>query len=103
MLDSKDVKCGCSEEIQCRQYKFACSVLCACQGATGVSMIQQDRLSRPMMLTMAMMTTRCDGLLFILVMTGTIKVYFHIYESILCIFLDVTSTICTTGSVEISL
>ena len=44
--------------------------------ATGVSMIRQGRLYRPMIMTM--MTTRYDILLFILAMRGTIKVYFHI-------------------------
>ena len=49
------------------------------RGATGVSMIKETKLSRKMM---TMMTTRCDSLLFILVMTRTL----NIYESILWIF-----------------
>ena len=32
ILYLKVVKCGCSEEIQYRQYNFACSVFCTCQG-----------------------------------------------------------------------
>ena len=39
--------------------------------ATGVSLIRQGRLYRPMMMTM--MTTRYDILLFVLAMRGTIK------------------------------
>ena len=49
------------------------------RGYTGVSMIKETKLSRKMM---TMMTTRCDSLLFILVMTRTL----NIYESILWIF-----------------
>ena len=57
--------------------------------ATGVSMIRQGRLYKAMMITMV--RTRYDILLIILVMRGTIKFYFHIYESILCIFVNVTN------------
>ena len=64
--------------------------------ATGVSVIRQGRLYRPMMMTM--MTTRYDILLFMLAVRGTIKVYFHIHENILCIFcFHVTNILCTTG------
>ena len=59
--------------------------------ATGVSMIRQGRLYRPMMMTM--MTTRYNILLFILVMRGTIKVYFHIYENNPYIFVNVTNIV----------
>ena len=72
--------------------------------APNVSMIRQGRLYRLMMMmtttmttttTMMMMTTRYDILLFILVMRGTIRVYFHIYESIFFIyFIKVTNIVC---------
>ena len=57
----------------------------------GVPMIKQGRLYRSMMPTM--MATRYDFLLFIFVMRGTIKVYFHIHESICYIFVNVTSIV----------
>ena len=52
--------------------------------ATGVSMITQGKLYTPMMMTM--MTTRNDILLFVLVMRGTIKVYFHIYMKVFFVY-----------------
>ena len=83
------VKCSCSEEIQCRLFNLDVQCFVHVREVTGVSVIKKGRLSRPMM---TMITTRCDSLLFIFVMTGTIKVYFNIYECILSIFLDVTNT-----------
>ena len=71
--------------------------------APSVSMIRQGRLYRLMMMMtttmttatmMMMMTTTYDILLFILVMRGTIRVYFHIYESIFFIyFIKVTNIV----------
>ena len=57
--------------------------------ATGVSVIRQGRLYRPMMMMTTMMTTRYDFFKFYFEIRGTIKFYYHmhIYESILCIFL----------------
>ena len=53
------------------------------RGVAGDTMIRQGRLYREMITTiMKMMTSRYDIVLFILVLRGTIKVYFHIYKSI---------------------